>query len=82
MQEGPDGGEARRESLRRLLVHSRPGQRRCGAGMRCLQGPARAVDDGDRHHPGDIPPATPAVEACQVVRAHDPDEIDTRDSAA
>ena len=40
-----------------------------------LQGPAGPVDDGHRHHPGDAPPAPPAVEARQVVRPHDPDEI-------
>ena len=47
-----------------------------GAASDRLQGPARPVDDGDRHHPGDAPPAPPAVEPAKIVRAHDPDEAD------
>ena len=74
MQEGPDRRGTSRKSLRRLLVHSRPAQRRCSAGMRCLQGPARAVDDGEGHQLRDPPPAAPAVELGQVVRPHDPHE--------
>ena len=80
MQEGPDrrGDKPARASAACSSTRASAQAPMAARGMRCLQGPARAVDDGDRHHPGDIPPATPAVEACQVVRAHDPDEIDTR----
>src|SRR5665213_2613924 len=37
---------------------------------------AQAVDDHDGHQPGYAAPLLPAVKTPQIVRAHDPDEVD------
>jgi hypothetical protein len=36
---------------------------------------AEAIDDRDGHHLGDVAPALPAMEAAQIVGAHDPNEM-------
>ena len=87
MERGPwrktqAGGEARQES--RLAPHSTCATASAAAArewvaFRVQPGP---VDDRDRHHPGDLAPAPPAMEAREVVGAHDPDEAHARDSAA
>src|SRR5271165_7360446 len=64
--------EARRVALRRA-----PGtERRAGAARECAQGGARPVNDGDGHEVGDRAPMAPAMELNEVVRAHDPHEMD------
>ncbi len=36
-----------------------------------------SIDDGDRNQPRDLAPVLPAIEGAEIVRAHDPDEMDT-----
>ena len=82
VQEDPGGRREVRQGTGIGLLDPAAGQGDGAARADRLQGPAGPVDDGDRHHPGDATPAPPAVEARQIVRPHDPDEMDIRDSAA
>ncbi len=70
----PHGCKARRVALRRAPG----GKRRAGPTGGRAKSRAGPIDDDDRHEVGDRAPMAPAMELPEVVRAHDPDEMDGR----
>src|SRR6476646_7685898 len=82
MEVNPGRWLAVRERLRRRLRDARVRERvgrRAAAGV---EAGAEPIDHRDRHRGGDAAPSLPAMEAAQIVRAHDPDEADARTVAA
>src|SRR5262245_30006626 len=71
-----------RQRLRFRLGNARP-RKRVGRGTAAgIEAGSKPIDYCDRHHRGDVAPSLPAVEAAQIIRAHDPDEADARTVAA
>src|SRR5262245_4581814 len=64
------------------LGDARARQRLAGGAGTGVEAGSESVDHRDRHHGGDATPSLPAVEAAQIVGAHDPDEAHARAVAA
>src|SRR5215475_14168225 len=70
------------QRFRRRLGKARARQRLARGAGTGVEAGSEPVDHRDRDHGGNAPPPLPAVEAAQIVRAHDPDEAHARTVAA
>src|SRR5438876_8676474 len=74
MEVNPDRRDAVRKRIRRHLRDAGATERLSGGSRRRIEARAEAVDDRNRDHGRDGAPVLPAMEAAQIVGAHDPDE--------
>ena len=61
-----------------MLGNADPGECISGRAGGSVETRAQPVDDDDRHQLCNFAPLLPAMKTPQIVRAHDPDESDTR----
>src|SRR5262249_40060636 len=66
------------EGRGRVFGDARPGEYISGRAGGGVKTGTQAVDDDDRHQLGYLSPFLPAMKAPQVIRAHNPDESDSR----
>src|SRR5579863_973243 len=78
MQINPGWRGSFRQHPGRRFRNAGVSKRLTGDPCRGIKARAKAVDHRNWYEPGDAAPALPAMEAAQIIGAHDPDEMDLR----